>query len=99
MVRKLEDWPWSSYLAMTGQVKMADWLTTDWILSQFGENRAAAERRYRVFVQDGMQQTIEIWHNLKNQIYLGDEEFVTKVQQDFEFDKQAWDIPKNKRGQ
>jgi hypothetical protein len=68
-------------------------------LSQFGENRAAAERRYRVFVQDGMQQTIEIWHNLKNQICLSDEEFVTKVQQDFEFDKQAWDIPKNKRGQ
>ncbi|OQW67143.1 MAG: addiction module toxin RelE [Proteobacteria bacterium ST_bin11] len=99
MVRTLEDWPWSSYLAMTGQVKMADWLTTDWILSQFGENRAAAEQRYRVFVQDGMQQTIEIWHNLKNQIYLGDEEFVAKVQQDFEFDKQAWDIPKKqKRG-
>jgi REP element-mobilizing transposase RayT len=99
MVRKLEDWPWSSYLAMSGQVKKADWLTTDWILSQFGENRAAAEQRYRVFVQDGMQQTIEIWPNLKNQIYLGDEEFVAKVQQGFEFDKQAWDIPKKqKRG-
>lgn len=99
MVHKVEDWPWSSYLAMIGQAEKTDWLTTDWILSQFGENRSESRKRYRMFVQDGMRQTIEIWAHLKNQIYLGDEEFVAKVQHGVEIDKQAWDIPKKqKRG-
>ena len=30
------------------------WLTTDWILGQFGNGRATSRRRYEAFVLDGM---------------------------------------------
>ncbi len=32
MVGDAGDWPWSSYLAMTGQVPVPVWLKTDWLL-------------------------------------------------------------------
>jgi len=35
LIRPMEDWPWSSALAMVGAVPKPDWLTTDWLLSQF----------------------------------------------------------------
>ncbi len=33
MVRAVESWPWSSYLATTGRVSKPDWLETDWLLA------------------------------------------------------------------
>ena len=71
MVRDIEDWPWSNYLAMINKAATSDWLTTDWILSQFGGDPSQAKKRYRQFVLDGIGQKIEIWSELKNQIYLG----------------------------
>ena len=97
MVGELEDWPWSSYLAMINEVEAFDWLTTDWILSQFGGRLGQAQNGYRQFVLDGIGQKIEIWSELKNQIYLGDEDFVSKIQGKIEKDRKAWDIPKKQR--
>ena len=45
MVRDAGDWPWSSYLSMTGQADSPEWLQTDAILAQFGEQRNDAVRR------------------------------------------------------
>jgi REP element-mobilizing transposase RayT len=53
MVRRLENWPWSSYLATCGQVASPEWLQTDWILAQFGRQRASAIRKYVEFVHEG----------------------------------------------
>ena len=41
MVRDIQDWPWSSYLAMIGATPQPEWLTTDWLLSQFGKQKNA----------------------------------------------------------
>jgi len=97
MVRELEDWPWSSYLAMINKVEAFDWLSTDWVLSQFGESLPQAQNRYQQYVLDGIEQKTELWSELKNQIYLGNEDFVSKIQEKIEKDRNVWGIPKKQR--
>lgn len=78
MVAHASDWPWSSYLAMVGQVAQPVWLNTDWVLSQFGANDADRVQAYTRFVDAGAGQT-GIWEQLQGQIYLGGEAFVNKM--------------------
>jgi REP-associated tyrosine transposase len=49
MVKGLEDWLWSSFLAMVGNVPKPEWFTTDWLLSLFGKQRTIAMEKYRQF--------------------------------------------------
>ncbi|MDV6343604.1 transposase [Nitrosomonas sp. Is37] len=97
MVNRLEDWPWSSYLAMVGDVPRPEWLTTDWILSLFGKQRIIAMEQYRQFVLKGVQHQPEIWSNLKGQIYLGDEAFVTEMQKRIGKEKDDLNIPQQQK--
>jgi REP element-mobilizing transposase RayT len=50
MVKRLEDWSWSSYLPMVGDAPKPEWLITDWLLSLFGKLRKIAMEKYRQFV-------------------------------------------------
>lgn len=43
------DWPWSSYRATVGRRKTS-WLSTDWLLAQFGTDPACAVIEYERFV-------------------------------------------------
>ena len=79
MVSTAGEWPWSSYLATSGEVAAVSWLTVDWILGGFGKNRLDATRSYRRFIKEGRDQPA-IWTELKNQIYLGSEQFVEDMQ-------------------
>ena len=97
MVRTIDDWPWSSYLGMINKVNAEDWLTTDWVLSQFGGSRVQAMNRYQQFVLEGVGQNIELWSKLKGQIYLGNDEFVSKVQGKIETIHDDWSIPKKQK--
>jgi len=97
MVHNIEDWPWSNYLSMIGKAEIFDWLTTDWVLSQFGGSREQAMRRYQQFILDGVGQNIEIWSKLKGQIYLGDEDFVSDMQSKIGKNQNDWNIPKKQK--
>lgn len=97
MVKRLEDWLWSSYLAMVGDALKPEWLTTDWILSLFGKQRRIAMEKYRQFVIEGMQHQSGIWSNLKGQIYLGDEAFVSEMQKRIGKEKDDLNIPKQQK--
>ena len=79
MVLTPGDWPWSSYLAMTGQRNHPDWLAVDGLLAQFSTQRPAAIRRYEAFVAKGTGHE-SIWVDLKGQIFLGDEAFMSRMQ-------------------
>ena len=79
MVKRLEAWPWSSYLATCGQSVARGWLHTDWILAQFGKQRASASRTYVQFVREGAHLP-SVWTRLQGQIYLGSEAFVKAMQ-------------------
>lgn len=81
LVRRPEDWPWSSYRALIGRASTPQWLDTHWLLGQFGRQRKKAIRAYRDFVTEGkgipspLEQT-------RNQLLLGDDAFVEGYQQD-----------------
>ena len=74
VVRAPDAWPWSSYLATVGDTATPSWLTTDWILAQFGTTRSAAQAAYHAFVYEGIGVTSP-WESLRGQIYLGSEAF------------------------
>lgn len=96
MVRSAKDWPWSSYRATSGFVQSPEWLETNWILSAFSPREAQAMERYRAFVSEGRNQPSP-WDQLRNQIYLGDEQFVGKLQAGLAKDKDLSEIPAAQR--
>jgi REP element-mobilizing transposase RayT len=74
-------WAWSSYRVTVGESEAPAWLTTDWILEQFGQRLGAAQERYRNFVAEG-RGSPSPWERLMGQIYLGSEDFVARYQPD-----------------
>lgn len=48
---RAEDWRWSSFRALLGLAPPAPFLTTDWVLGQFGEQKGVARDRLRAFVR------------------------------------------------
>ena len=55
MVRRPEEYPWSGHRAYLG-METLPWLTTDWMLAQFGKNVAKARSEYTAFVLDGLDE-------------------------------------------
>lgn len=96
MVRCARDWPWSSYRETSGQRSAPKWLKTDWILLAFGQKISLATRAYRLFVSQGKNSSSP-WHELKNQIYLGDESFVERLHNQLEADRDLSELPKVQR--
>ena len=75
MVESLEDWHWSSYPFITGQVASPPWLDTDWLLGQFGSQRGKAIKAYSQFVMEGNGLPSPM-RNTCHQLLLGDNAFV-----------------------
>ncbi|WP_263079849.1 transposase [Endozoicomonas sp. Mp262] len=82
MVNRPDEWQWSSYLYTLGELPSPDWLATDAMLLQFSKVRAQACKQFVAFVLQGIG--VNIWLNLKQQIYLGDDRFVAEQQQHIE---------------
>jgi len=96
MVKRLEHWPWSSYLATCAQADQPPWLQTDWILAQFGQQRARALAKYVQFVHEGARLP-SVWAQLHGQIYLGSEPFVKKMQARVDKKPTTTEIPRAQR--
>jgi putative transposase len=79
IVKKPEDFRWSSYLPTLGAVARPPFLSTEWLLGNFSAALAESSRRYRDFVKDGMKINESPWDKLTGQILLGTEAFVQKV--------------------
>jgi REP element-mobilizing transposase RayT len=96
MVASPKDWPWSSYRATAGQVKGPEYLNVEWLLATFAKTKLAAIKQYKEFVAEGKSQSSP-WALLRNQIYLGSEQFVEKMQLFVAGDKQLDEIPSSQR--
>ncbi|RUM94947.1 MAG: addiction module toxin RelE [Thiothrix sp.] len=93
MVRAAKDWPWSSYRATAGIGGAHPCLTVDWVLAGFGKQKKRAQMAYRAFVKEGRGQPSP-WGQLKNQIYLGSDQFVEDMLCKLDPDQSLQDIPK-----
>jgi putative transposase len=78
LVRRPEQWRWSSYRATVGLAKRPSFLTIDWVLSQFGRRKRVAMEKYRGFVVEGMNKGSP-WETLRGQIFWGTEEFIKRL--------------------
>lgn len=74
-------YPWSSHSAYLGKASgKHKAVQTEWVLSQFSRHRSEAVKRYRRFVLEGTAEGHrEDLYAVKEQRYLGDEEFVEQV--------------------
>lgn len=92
MVQKPDEWPWSSYLAISGKVPVPSWLKVDWLLSCFSSTKSAARIKYQLFVESGRNKK-NPWTDLKYQIYLGSDDFISKVVSYVDTKMDLTDIP------
>lgn len=92
MVRQVKTWSWSSYLDTAGYRQPQNWLTTDWLLAAFAKRKSRAIEKYRDFVAEGKNQPSP-WESLRNQIFLGSEEYVNQLQNSINTDKDLSEIP------
>ena len=51
-----EEWPWSSYRALSGTEYPPDFLAADELLKQFGQSPEEARGSYRAFVRAGVEE-------------------------------------------
>lgn len=79
MVKSPGAWPWSSYRASMGRELAPPWLAVDGLLAQFAKRRSLAQERYAQFVAEGIKAKSP-WDDLKGQVFLGDEQFVQRMQ-------------------
>jgi putative transposase len=97
MVKRPEDWTWSSYRMHTGLVKAPAWLDSA-VLHRHLASRAPRREgpgRYAEFVAQGRD--VKLWEEaLSGQIYLGEEAFVQQMQA-YALSPDAVDIPRAQR--
>ena len=96
MVRLARSWPWSSYRDTAGYRQGPEWLNTQWILAAFGKKLSRAQQKYQLFVAEGKNQPAP-WEQLRNQVFLGSEEFVKRMQGKIESGKDISEVPKSQR--
>lgn len=96
MIRQPEAWPWSSYGGTSGLCPPATCLTTDWLLQQFSDERRTAQRSYRKFIMDGIDAP-SIWEDLRCQILLGDDDFVSTFSNLAKGVEEQKEIPRTQR--
>ena len=78
LIKRPEQWRWSSYRATIGLVKRSSFLTDDWILLQFDGRKRIAMGKYRRFVMEGIDKESP-WETLKGQIFYGTDEFIKQL--------------------
>jgi REP element-mobilizing transposase RayT len=96
MVRSASEWPWSSYRATAGYQPDVEALDVDWILAAFGQRRTKAIANYERFVAEGKNQPSP-WEQLKNQVYLGSDQFVDEMQRRIDGAERLSEIPSSQR--
>ena len=47
LVKQVDDWQWGSYRSMIGSALLPEWLSGDYLLAQFDDNRNKAIKQYK----------------------------------------------------
>lgn len=95
-VESPEHYPWSSFRATAGLAASPAFLTTDWVLGQFGKRRSSARRKYIAFVADG-KGAGSPWSQLRGQILLGSDAFVETLTSRLESARRVKEVPRVQR--
>ena len=98
MVRDVKKWAWSSYRETAGLIEVKDPIVSiEWLLSNFAKRKKVAQYKYIKFVSEG-KNIPQIWNDLKQQIFLGNESFVKDLlESKMELDKDISEIPSSQK--
>ena len=80
MVRRPEDYIWSSYRARAGYEPAPEWLTLEPVQFLFGHDAAQARAAYRQFVDEGMADPRDLAEEAMQKLFLGGAAFIEKIQ-------------------
>jgi REP element-mobilizing transposase RayT len=96
IVKRLGDYPWSSYLAYAYGKPKPEWLKTDKLLSQM-PNADDRHKAYREAVQRYAKEEAGLWENLRHGFILGSLSFVEEIRSRFLPETAHADIPEQNR--
>ena len=74
-----KDYRWSSYRALAGQAKPPGFLYREAVLSHFGKRQKEAERKYREYIRQGLDEVSPL-DQRRNQVLLGSPRFLNEMQ-------------------
>lgn len=77
LVDKPDEWEWSSLRFTLGERPAPAWLSTDWLLESFGQDKLTAAQAYRAFVSAGIAGESPL-KKVCYQCILGDDQFVAQ---------------------
>lgn len=81
LVKRLADYPWSSYLAYCYGKPAPKWLSTDLILSRF--QKGLERRQYRAKVQKYSNEEKRLWEDFRHGLFLGSKGFVKRLREEY----------------
>jgi len=96
IIEKAEEWLWSSYRATIGIEKPPAFLSLDWILSQYGQNKKTAIANFKQYVEKGIGWEYPT-EALQAGLILGSERFVERCQGLIEEKREFLEIPRLQR--
>jgi putative transposase len=75
--RRYDTWPWSSYRATAGLEPAPPWLDLRRLLGMFAPERPLAQRRYRAFIREGLEQPQSLQPE-EGEIYLAQRHYIRR---------------------
>ncbi|MGH7800543.1 MAG: hypothetical protein ACREOW_07930, partial [Thermodesulfobacteriota bacterium] len=96
MVKRPEEYRWSSYSEYIGSGKKNKWLSCDWILGQYSRDEAKAKKLYKGFVEEGLSLKENPFEALKAGLILGSEGFIDEIKKKIRLKKHR-EIPEIRR--
>jgi REP-associated tyrosine transposase len=97
MVRRPEDYIWSSHRAALGMAPAPEWLAVDDLLVQFAPHRDLARTYYKGFVDAAIGIDTDPWKDLVADIYLGSKEWVADLREKIDVKPRSDDHPRFQR--
>jgi REP element-mobilizing transposase RayT len=94
LVQHPSQWQWSSFNATCGNEKSPPYLHTELVLGYFSSSKRKARKMYESFVLAG-NDTDSPFHEARNQIFMGSEEFVNEVLKNVQDRSLLQNIPRN----
>jgi len=80
IVKKPEEYSWSSYRFYAGKEKRPEWLKMEWLLQEYGKTLRIAQREYREFIEAGIKSSVSFpVDRVVGQAVLGRKEFIREV--------------------
>lgn len=93
LVKRLSDYPWSSYQFYAFGEKVPNWLKTRLILNLSGS--ADPHKKYRQMVQNYANEQGSVWEDVKHGLIYGSQDFIEKIKGQFLSGRKDDELPQH----